>query len=307
MTDKMKRAMRVGTQGWKQFLTAKKTMLDAYDRAKEQASAHEVQIEHGNVAEAEFRSWLSEFLPKRYGVTPGYIISQGLKDDSQAPHFDVVIYDALESPILWVEDNRDRSHKGTSRAIPAEHVRSVIEVKSSLTPASAAHAMEHLRDLESLLKDLDAPNERYKKFLPPSFFSGIVFFELCRKHEFEKEMINKLVPERDIRGYSGGIVLRGEGLQPQKSGRIWLLASKSSIKSTVGKKRESLLTGSPLSDTRREFDNYHRGMMLQWSEAEFARFAFDLVALLNNTYDRRLSSFHGMSWQSTQKDDSPPS
>jgi hypothetical protein len=50
-------------QGWKQFLTSRKKMLSAYDRAKETAKAHEVETHQGVVAEAQFRKWLSDFLP----------------------------------------------------------------------------------------------------------------------------------------------------------------------------------------------------------------------------------------------------
>jgi hypothetical protein len=70
MPDKLK--IEFPTQGWKQFLTARKEMLDAFDRAREKSSLHEVATYHGKVAEAEFRKWLGSFLPKRYGVTSGY-------------------------------------------------------------------------------------------------------------------------------------------------------------------------------------------------------------------------------------------
>jgi hypothetical protein len=60
---------RITIQGWKQFLTSKKEMLDAFDQAREKAEAHEVETYHGKVAEARFREWLSRFLPKRYDVT----------------------------------------------------------------------------------------------------------------------------------------------------------------------------------------------------------------------------------------------
>jgi hypothetical protein len=83
-------------QGWKQFLTSRKEMLDAYDRAREKAKSHEVEVFHGKVAEAELRKWLSSFLPKRYRVTSGYIVSLGLKSTEKTPHFDVIIYDQLE-------------------------------------------------------------------------------------------------------------------------------------------------------------------------------------------------------------------
>ena len=46
-----------GTQGWRQFLGARKKMLGAYDVAKEQAGGHEIQVWHGKVAEARVREW----------------------------------------------------------------------------------------------------------------------------------------------------------------------------------------------------------------------------------------------------------
>jgi hypothetical protein len=83
------------TQGWKQFLTSRKELLDAFDRAREKARAHEVETFHGKVAEAELRNWLRTFLPRRYGVTPGYIVSPGLKGTQKTPHFDVIIYGSV--------------------------------------------------------------------------------------------------------------------------------------------------------------------------------------------------------------------
>jgi hypothetical protein len=61
----------LGTQGWRQLLTCKKELLDAFDRARQHSRAHEVETYHGIVAEAQFRNWLSDFLPKKYGVTAG--------------------------------------------------------------------------------------------------------------------------------------------------------------------------------------------------------------------------------------------
>ena len=86
MNDKL--AIKLPSQGWKQILTSRKEMLDSYDRAREHARSHEVETYHGNVAEAVFRKWLSDFLPKRYGVTSGYIISPGLGESDKAPHFE---------------------------------------------------------------------------------------------------------------------------------------------------------------------------------------------------------------------------
>ena len=78
----------VGVQGWRQLLSMKESILGQYDLARSRAASHEVQVFHGRVAEAAVREWLAEFLPQRYGVTPGYIVSQGLPETVPLRHFD---------------------------------------------------------------------------------------------------------------------------------------------------------------------------------------------------------------------------
>ncbi|WP_354066846.1 DUF6602 domain-containing protein [Chryseobacterium limigenitum] len=73
-------------------------MLAAYDIAKDQESNRQVKTRHGLVSESQFRKWLSEFLPKRYGVTSGFIISPGISNSEQMVHYDVIIYDQLLLP-----------------------------------------------------------------------------------------------------------------------------------------------------------------------------------------------------------------
>jgi hypothetical protein len=68
-----------------------------------QSRAHEVETNHGLVLEAAIRSWLTEFLPRRYGVTSGYVVSHARAETDPLPHFDLLLYDAFETPTLWVE------------------------------------------------------------------------------------------------------------------------------------------------------------------------------------------------------------
>lgn len=302
MNDKIEQPTRIGTQGWVQFLSAKKEIIGRFDRAKEYAHAHEVEIYHGIVAEEEFRNWLSEFLPKKFGVTSGYIVSQGLGDDVKTPHFDVIIYDALNAPVLWVEDHSGLSMSGRSRAIPAEHVLAVYEVKSQLTSGTVNKALEHLRDLAPLYESVDPPGERYRKFLPVGFSCGLVFFELLRASEFSIAALNNTVKEPIPKGYVGGVILRGEGLPDESCALINVIVGDKKMNSTVGKKKESLLDGSPLSDSV-QVGNRYVSAILMWSEANFAMFAFNLLAQLNGHYEpRMLSSFHGMSWMNPKRE-----
>ena len=235
MPDKLK--VEFPTQGWKQFLTSRKEMLDAYDRAREKAKAHQVETFHGKVAEAELRKWLSDFLPKRYGITSGYIVSPGLKSSQKSPHFDVIIYDYLESPVLWIEDYPDLSAQGRSLAIPVEYVCCVLEVKSNFSTSTVTDAMEHLADLLPLMGGPDASQEKYKLHLPAHFCCGLVFFDLREEHQFGETALSKMIGGIQLRGFFGGVILRGEGHEKSVTGRLSLLRSETPIDSLVGENK----------------------------------------------------------------------
>ena len=287
---------RIGTQGWQQFLASKQEMLYQYDLAKIYSQSHIVQVSHGNVAEASFRRWLSEFLPKRYGVCSGYIVSQNILDNEKFPHYDVIIYDQINSPVLWTEENFDHSVQGKIRAIPAEHVNSVIEVKSVLNHKAANNAIRKLEELKPLLQGVDKYGNEYKGNFPNNFCTAAVFFELKKSDEYKK-FLNNLIPTEELRGYFGGLVLKGEGLDIDFTGKFLLFSSDTPADTTVGEDRESLLKGSPISDTIQNSNNEYIGTMLDWSLANFSMFAFDLIAMLNSTYRSGfISSMHGMSW-----------
>jgi uncharacterized protein YbbC (DUF1343 family) len=88
---------RYGTVGWQEFLRQKKDILSSYDSAKESNLNRPMQIEHGNVGEASFRRWLGDYLPKKYGVTSGFIIPDTRQTKYTIRHYDVIIYDILNS------------------------------------------------------------------------------------------------------------------------------------------------------------------------------------------------------------------
>ena len=247
------------------------------------------------VAEAEFRKWLEAFLPKRYGVTPGYVISTGIPNTERAPHFDMIIYDKLDSPVLWVEDQPDASSQGRSLAIPVEHVKSVLEVKSAFSSATVKAAADHLGDLSPLMGGPDGLSERYKVHLPPSFCCGMVFFDLRGDAQFDATALGRIIPCIQYRGFFGGLILRGEGHVDQMSARISVLRSETAIEGTIEPDKESLLKGSPMSQSIKVADNLHFGSMLMWSESAFSQFAFDLIALMQGTYKSGyVSSFYGL-------------
>jgi len=87
--------------GWSQFTTQKVKMVNDFRTFKDMSENRPTETDKGRYAEALFREWLEQFLPAKYGVTSGYIISQG---DSLLPasalkgklrHYDVIIYNRL--------------------------------------------------------------------------------------------------------------------------------------------------------------------------------------------------------------------
>lgn len=281
--------IQIPNQGWKQFLTARDEMLSAYDKAKVLSSKRRVQTGHGNVAEAEFRNWLSNFLPKKYGVTAGYIISQGMPNSEHFVHYDVIIYDQLESPILWVEDNLDSSTQGRSLAIPVEYVRGIIEVKSAFNKKATHKAVEQLAKLKPFMAYSDPVHQPTKLYLPMNFFCATVFFELREKDEMDFVALDELLEAANLRGFYGGYILRIDTLDKYYSGKL----------SIVKEASEAIPNNKSLfywaaSKSKKVADGIYYKTLLQHSETYFSEFAFDILAMLQGTYNPNvLSSLYG--------------
>jgi hypothetical protein len=288
MTDETSRY----SAAWQQFLVAKRAMLDAYDRAQTHAKAQSVSTHHGVVGEAAVREWLATFLPKRYGVATGQIRAQGLPIPHQSKHFDVIIYDQLEAPMLWVEDNRDKSESGRIRIIPAEFVRAVVEVKSAFSRVTVREAIAKLKELEPLTSGIDAEGYAYPKFLPASAILAMLFFELRLEDRNDIEALNLLRDAQFQRQFYGATILRGEGNHPDDTALAHRLCSEQPLSEIV--QEDGLLSGMTITASR-QIDSRNISTMLKWGDVGFSEFAFDLLALLNGTYRSGFaSSFHGL-------------
>jgi hypothetical protein len=159
---------RYGSVGWREFASNRTAILRKFDTAKERSASRPVRTEHGVTGEAAIREWLSEFLPKKYGVTSGSIIPDLVETpDFKLYHYDIIIFDSLNAPILWVDDNPDQSQQGRKRAIPARYVFSVIEVKASFGAGPVRDAFDKLRELNEIAIHL-----------PSQFSSAVIFVEL---------------------------------------------------------------------------------------------------------------------------------
>ena len=189
-----------GMVGWEEFSSNRSDILNKFDQAKTKTRSRKVKVEHGNVAEAAIREWLQSYLPKKYGITSGYIIPDfvELSDPYNLGHFDIIIFDALESPILWVDDSDDKSSQGKARAIPAQYVKSVLEVKANFTPQSGKDVISKLNELNHM-----------HKFLPKNFSCGAIFIELQEKNINKISVLESLhTTKQTPYNFWRGIVLR---------------------------------------------------------------------------------------------------
>jgi hypothetical protein len=289
-----------GRCGWKEFRCNRDDILYEFDRARKYNSSRPVQTEHGNAAEAELRRWLSGYLPIRFGVTSGYVIPDVVVASYELYHFDVIIYDAMASPVLWTDGNRDRSEQGKKRAIPAKHVRSVFEVKAGLSAETAKDAIKKLGQLNSLATHL-----------PSAFSCNTLFYDL------DVSLIEKqnIIPTSPIVGYWGGVVLRCL-LDKEMTGLIEVFpkpqeADAQNLNIPLAKSLESLEIGrdakgdvvlrgqgtgvEAFSDGEKwHFSKVYGptvygplfGLTLNWSHNNFARFALDLLSRLEGVPPR---------------------
>ena len=173
-------------------------ILRKYDAAKERSASRPVRTEHGVTGEAAIREWLTEFLPRKYGVTSGSIIPDLVETPGfKLYHYDVIIFDSLNAPILWVDDNPDQSQQGRKRAIPARYVYCLIEVKASFGPDPARDAFDKLRQLNEIAAHL-----------PSQFSCAAIFLELPVSLAPQGGLLRHLLPDFAIHAFWGGMIMR---------------------------------------------------------------------------------------------------
>lgn len=174
-------------------------MLASYDLAKFEDSKSPLITKHGNVAESALRNCLSDFLPDRYGVTSGYILPPVLDEEHPVEyHYDLIIYDKLNAPVLVSDLDTDRSKTGTPKMIPAQCIKAVFEVKARATPGSAKSAAKKLQELSSV-----------SRFFPRGVFCGVVFFELETLPKRSLSILAGLIPDNaPVRKLDTGCILR---------------------------------------------------------------------------------------------------
>ncbi len=118
----------------------------------------------GDNREEFLREFLKDHLPRQYGIAKGEIVTK-LGEHSHAA--DIIIYDALNCPILY---------SGKTAVVPIEGVYGIIEVKSSLSKQEFVDAVPKIEKFKKLApRDLSVISTReYVTLQRPSRPFGIV-------------------------------------------------------------------------------------------------------------------------------------
>ena len=121
--------------------------------------------DRGGNREEILRTFLAEHLPNKYGVTKGEVLT---KSGAHSHAADVLIYDSINCPVLYV---------GDTRVLPIEGVYGVIEVKSGLSKTELVDAAAKVEAFKRLApRDLTVIRTRaYVTVHRPSRPFGIVF------------------------------------------------------------------------------------------------------------------------------------
>lgn len=278
--------------GVSQFFAEKKEILDEFDSAKSKLADKQVKTTHGIIGEALIRKWLRSFLPKRFGVCKGYIISTNLEYEGFLEEWDIIIYDALESPILFTEGSSDNS-EDKIRAIPVEYVRGVIEVKASFNPKSTTEVVKKLEKLTCFI-GTNTSNEFPQYFRLP-FISTAIFFETSVKtlKEYKKSLNNlaKIYQIQPSIRFMGSLILRSQR-EKNHSGYLQVRRMKELINFP-----DDLEMSSTFSFTD---GNYGAFGCLCYSVNSYPQFIFDLLAYIKGISFKGSSSFYGDDFENVQ-------
>lgn len=310
-----------GSYGWKEFNQNRDNILNEFDRVKALIERRPVKTAHGVAVEAFIRDWLAEYLPKKYAVTSGYVIPDVFDFDYKLYHYDIIIYNKLESPILWVEGNLDDSESGKSRAIPAKYVVAIYEVKSTLDKKNATDSITKLKEINS-----------FATHLPPNFCSGSIFIELKKENVSKQNILSELFQGNKVPGYWGGVILRceidpsmtglfafanGEGgddgyfpdidlAKPLDDLQIYLQEDGNLTLEETGGGAKVVCTAPHTWSVTKEFGPHYREgslvLMLSWSHSKFAEFAIQVVCCLEGIpYDSEKRPRYGQVFDAIEK------
>jgi hypothetical protein len=136
--------------------------------------------EFGIYRENLAKAWLKSFIPERFGLGNGFVITSKNRVSTQC---DIIIYDKLETPIIENLDNQ--------KFYPIETVSGIIEIKSDIKSiAELNNYLIKLAQLKTFREDIKDPSPYNRGFntgysLEKIPFDNIFTILICNKLNFE--------------------------------------------------------------------------------------------------------------------------
>lgn len=152
-------------------------------------------LDRGGEREEAIRQFLVKTLPRRYGISKGFVVShKGI----QSNQCDIIIYDAETSPIFYKDVSQE--------IFPIEAVYSVIQVKSKLGKKELQDAIQNIKLYKQVPRN-DVTTTgigieiRYNRPVNPKFGVLVAYslgkeFEQKNQNEIQAELIKEIEKEK---------------------------------------------------------------------------------------------------------------
>ena len=134
-------------------------LIDFQNLYNSTESVYENAFDRGDPREDFVRKFLKIYLPKKYGITTGKIIGLNGNLSRQA---DIIIYDALNSPIVF-----DEEYGKEFQIIPAESAIAVVEVKSIMTYETYQDTIANIKSFKAISGVKNDAFGAYFSYSPP--------------------------------------------------------------------------------------------------------------------------------------------
>ena len=108
--------------------------------------------EKGRLNESHLMRTLRRYLPAKFGLGTGFIVSGG-ENPQRSRQCDIIIYDAVNNAPFF--------HSDAWQIYPIEMVYCVIEVKTTLNGREMDSAMTHCASLRQMCGTKERPNKAY--------------------------------------------------------------------------------------------------------------------------------------------------
>lgn len=185
------------------FEGLKQTLITEADHF---ASLNEHGPEKGRLNERHLAKLISRYLPKKFGVGTGFIVSNKSFREHNGPQLDLVIYDALNNSPLYQSDDFG--------IFPIEMVYAYMEIKTTLTVSNLRRAFDANSAVRALQEDKEYISH-YGNTLAPRFYVFAYKSKISKASFHEK--VTKAYVERPEAHSHGIYVLQHDRLYARQA------------------------------------------------------------------------------------------